>query len=166
MAKGDIVPFRGEFLKRAFPVAASQSFEEGDAVIMTAGGALNEAADGPAAVLGICADPPTNALHSTGLVLGGTAAAAGTLVGVYIPTPEQQFRSNNFTVGGTTTVPTQGNAINEAAGLALSGGTWSVDTSEANKVVMIDDVLDANGNSITDPNLLVGAGTTVVFHFT
>jgi hypothetical protein len=85
---------------------------------------------------------------------------------VYGIKPTQQFRTDNFATdgNGTAAVPTQ-TRIGELAGLVLTGNDWFIDTGMANLILQIDDVLDANLNSITSPNLATGAGAHVLFHF-
>ncbi len=168
MARRDIIAFRGDHEKRAFPVVANSTFEDGDVVVLDGNGYLDEAGDDPAAVLGICADPPVNDLYGAGAAGVAASAPEGTMLGAWIPGNNRQFRSDNFATdgAGTAAVPTQLNAVGHLAGLTLSGGgSWIVDTGTANLVVAIDDVLDSNNLPINQPDLLTGAGQTVVFHF-
>jgi hypothetical protein len=162
MARGDIQPWRsptGGEERLAFPIIANATFLEGEPVRLTAGGALTTNADNPAAIIGIAAHPATD--------VDGTAFPAGTMCTVIGIPDTQIFRSDNFSTdgSGTPAVPTQANAIQELAGLSLAGGTWSIDTNMANLIVRIVDVLDAQRNSITDPNILTTAGQTVLFKF-
>jgi len=165
MAARDIMPWRspvGDEERLAFPVAATQTFFEGEPLVLTAGGALNEAVDDPAAIIGIAAVP---AITNT---FSGASAATGTMLTVYGTADSNVFRCSNFistALAGSVTVPTQANAIGELAGLDLTGGVWSVSCSALNMICIIDDVLDAQKNSITNPNILTTAGVHVLFRF-
>jgi hypothetical protein len=162
MALNDIQPWRspsGGEERLAFPVIANATFLRGEPLRLTLGGALTTNADNPAAIIGIAAHGATD--------VDGASFPAGTMCTVIGIPDTQIFRSDNFATdgSGTAAVPTQANAIQELAGLSLSGGTWSIDTGMANLLVRIVDVLDAQRNSITDPNILTGAGQTVLFKF-
>ena len=164
MALNDIRPWRsptsGEE-RLAFPVIANATFLQGEPLRLSAGGALTTNANNPAAIIGISA---VTAITNT---FRNTSAAAGTMLTVYGIPDTQLFISDNFATdgSGTAAVPTQANAIQELAGLQLTGTTWSIDTGMANLIVRIVDVLDAQRNSITDPNILTTAGQSVVFKF-
>lgn len=164
MAARDIMPWRSsdDEERLAFPVAATQTFLEGEPLVLTAGGALNEAASDPAAIIGIAAVP---AIVNT---FTGASAATGTMLSVYGTADSNVFISSNFiasAIFGAVTVPTQANAIGALAGLTLAGGIWSVSASALNLICIIDDVLDARRNSITNPNILTTAGVNVLFRF-
>jgi hypothetical protein len=162
MALNDILTWRaptGGVETLAFPVAATQTFLSGEPLLLTGGGALAIAASNPATIIGIAAHRSTDA--------DGASFATGTMCSIYGVQDVQQFRTDNFATdgSGTAAVPTQTH-IGELAGLVLTGaGNWVVDTAMANLILQIDDVLDINRNSITDPNLNPGAGVHVLFHF-
>jgi hypothetical protein len=167
MARHDNAPFRGEHDKRAFPVVTGSTFQEGDIVRLDGNGFLTEAGDDPPAVLGVAGDSATNILYGVGLT-GASSAPEGTYLGVWIAGNNRQFRTENFATdgAGTAAVPTQLNAVGQTAGFTLAAGVWTLDTGTANFVAVIDDVLDANGHSISNPNVIVGAGVTVIYHLT
>lgn len=146
---------------RAFPLAASTGFDEGDVVVVGTAGTLDEATDDPPRVTGVAATKSTD--------VTSVALATGTLAPVYLADPTTQFSSLNFATDGAGTAvtggPTQANAQGELAGLTLSSGSWIVDTGCANQFLRIDDVLDARGNSLTNPNVDNSAGVRVVFRF-
>jgi hypothetical protein len=161
MALDDIRPWRsptGGEERLAFPVIANSTFLRGEPLRVTAGGALTTNANNPAAIIGIAAHGVTD--------IDGASFPAGTMCSVIGIPDTQIFASDNFATdgSGTAAVPAQGN-ITDLAGLNLAGGVWSIDTGMANLIVQIVDVLDAQRNSITDPNILAGAGQTVLFKF-
>ena len=160
MALNDIQSWRsptnGEE-RLAFPVIANATFNRGEPLRLSGGGALTVNADNPAAIIGIAAHRATDAK--------GASFPAGTMCTVIGIPDTQIFRSDNFRVAGVAAVPTQANAIQELAGLGLTGGTWFIDTGMANLIVRIVGVLDANRNSIDHPTTLTGAGQTVLFKF-
>jgi hypothetical protein len=164
MARNDIrlwsAPRGGGDNVSAFPLAASQTFAEGDLVIFDGAGALTIAATDPQVVAGIAAERATD--------VDGASRAAGTLLSVYQPVDSQLWVCNNFATDGAATpaTPTQANAVGLAAGFILDGsGNWFVDTGSGNAPVQIEYVLDGSGRSVTDPNTNPGAGTAVVFRF-
>lgn len=162
MARNDIVPFSsprgGTYEIQAFPLAATQTFDEGDPVVFSSG-ALQEAGNDPATVAGIAA------ARATGL--GGAVRATGTQIQVNVPHPDQTFKTSNFATDGSSTsaTPTQANAIGATAGLTTTGGNWFIDTGAANHILQIEKVLDTAGHDIANPELSTGAGNWVVFRF-
>ncbi len=144
---------------RGFPITASQAFLEGEPVILVAAGTLSEAATDPASIVGIAAGRSTD--------VDGNAFAAGRLITTYGIGPEQIYKTTSFTsdgAGATAAVPTLAN-IGDVAGLALTGGVWSLDTGTANLIAEIVGVLDSNGRNLSDPVLSSGTGSIVLFRF-
>ena len=159
MSARDIMPYK-EIETRAFPVAASQSFQAGEPVVVQAAGTLIEAATDPSTIDGIAAHRSTD--------VDGTDLGVGQRVTVYEVGPRQTFRTNSITsdgAGATALVPTLAN-IGDFAGLALTGGgVWSLDTGANNLLCKIVGVLDRDGRDLSDPNLLPGTGVTALFTF-
>jgi hypothetical protein len=165
MAKNDIRPFRsplgGSTGLSAYPLAASQTFEDGEPVVASSG-ALAEAGDDPSEILGIAA------ASSQGKTANGADGVrpTGTLIQVVTGENNQLFISDMFATdgAGTAAVPTQANAVGVQGGLTLTGGNWYVDTGAANAILEIESVLDADGFMLGDPAVpQVGAGVSVVF---
>ncbi len=143
----------------ARPVTASQSFRVGEPVEVVAAGTLSESTSDPASVTGIAAHRSTNQ--------NGTDFGAGFLVTIYQTSSNQIFKTTSFTsdgAGATAAVPTAAN-VGDLAGLALTGGVWSLDTGTGNLICEITGVLDSNGRNLGDPNLLPGTGSIVLFRF-
>ncbi len=142
----------------SYAVTASQSFLEGEAVLVVAAGTLSEAADDPSAITGIAAHRSTD--------VDGTALPVGRRVTVYRTSPGQVFRTTNFATdgAGTAATPTVAN-VGDTAGLDFSGGNWFLDTNKNNVICAIVDVLDSKGQSLSDPLLNVGTGSIVLFEF-
>ncbi len=172
MARNDIRPAQahsgGVHLIRPLPMATGAAFETGEPVVWDGAGGIEEAADDPATIAGISA-VPASATAVSAFIGRYLARAAGTLIQVYEPDPDQIFVCPNFATdgAGTPATPTQANAIGVLAGLSLNlvSDLWSVDTGSANLICQIDGVLDARRNLITDPNVLTTAGVGVAFHF-
>ena len=162
MARDDIRPWRsptgGEEIL-SFPVTAAQSFLRGEPVALIAAGTLSIAGSDPASIEGIAAHQATDRQ--------GTALAVGSRVAVTGTPDTQVWRCDNFATdgSGTAATPTQANAQGELAGLVLNGSDWYVDTGAGNLLVVIDDVLDENGNIISDIRTLFGTATSVLFRF-
>jgi hypothetical protein len=167
MARNDIRPFRpgsgGTQNQVAYPLAGSQTFEEGEPVVLS-GGSIQECATNPAVVAGISVGT------SQGKDANGDDGTrpTGTLIQVYTPTDEQLFVTQNFATdgSGTPATPAQSN-VGSQAGFTLDGsGGWYVDTNAVNKHVEIVAVLDGNGQPIGDTNVrTAGTGVSVVFVF-
>jgi len=166
VAANDIRPFASPHgsseLVTAYPIAASQTFREGEPVVFSSG-ALNEASDDPAAISGIAMAPARLGAGDP----RGTAHAAGTPISVYRAVDSALFRCENFATdgAGTAATPTQANAIGVQAGLTLNGSDWYVDTGTTNILIQIEDVRDSNGHSIANPAIVAGAGAEVIFRF-
>ena len=162
MAAYDIMPFSspgGNPGRRAFPVTASQTFQAGEPVVLTAAGTLSECADDPSALDGIAAHRSTD--------VDGTDQGVGFQVTTYAPLRNQIFRCNNFATdgAGTAVAPTLTD-IGTLGGLTfLNSLDWVVDMGTANMILCIVGVQDSNGRDLSDPNLLVGAGVTALFTF-
>ena len=143
----------------ARPITASQSFLEGEPVTVVAAGTLSECLTDPADVAGIAAMRSTD--------VDGTAHPVGTLITLHAGAADQIFKTTSITsdgAGATTLVPTLAN-IGDLAGFALTGGVWSLDTGTNNLLCEITGVLDRDGRNLSDPNLLPGAGSIVLFRF-
>ena len=161
MAKNDITFYSslGDGPSRkGFPVAASATFDEGDVVVVSSG-SVDEAGNDPASVNGIAAMRSTD--------YNGDSLATGSAVTVYSGGDTDTFRSAKFATdgAGTTATPTQANAIGVLAGFTDDGTNWWVDTGTANLLVRITDVIDAAGNSVTNPITNPGTGVAVLFRF-
>ncbi len=166
MSRNDFRPFRsphgGAGELKAFPLAASQTFVEGEPVMLYTN-ALRNSDENPSAVVGIAA------ASSQGKTANGTDGArpTGTLVQVYQTDDNQLFITRQFSddAEGTLTVP-DSTDIGSEAGLSYANPDWFVDVgTNMNPVVQIEAVLDAAGNYLGDPTLAVGTGTFVVFRF-
>ncbi len=138
-----------------FPVTASQTFLAGEPVTLVAAGTLSEASDDPAAITGIAAHRATDRANASFPV--------GQRITVY-GIANTVFKTKNFATAGAgaAVVPTLAN-IGDLAGLTLSGGAWSLDTGTNNLIAEVTGILDAKGFSLSDPNLSVGVGVTVLF---
>jgi hypothetical protein len=173
MARNDIRPFRaangGSNRIKTAPSGGTNGFAMGEPVVWDGAGGIEEAVDDPAAIFGITAvdNSPTEVSAFIGRYL---TRPAGTLIQCYDIDQDQFFTCANFMVDGAAATPTQANAIGALGGLDFGMVTdlWSVDTGTGpgNFILQIDDVIDARGNSLTDPNVLNTAGVAVVFHFT
>jgi hypothetical protein len=141
-----------------FPVTANQTFQAGEPVVLLGTGTLSEAVDDPASVAGIAAHQSTTRT--------GASFPVGQYVTVY-NIKDTIFKTKNFATdgGGTAAVPTVAN-IADAAGLDFTDGTnWFLDTGQNNLICEVTGVLDISGFSLSDPNVLPGAGVTVLFRF-
>ena len=161
MSRQDILHFSspdGVTGLRAYPVTASQTFQQGEPVVVIAAGTLSECADDPSSVTGIAAHRSTD--------VNGTDLGVGTPITVYTAGPNDTFKTNNFATdgAGTAAVPTLTN-VGELAGLDLSSGVWTLDTDQNNLICEIVGVRDAAGNDLSNPNVLPGAGLWVLFKF-
>lgn len=161
MADQDIRHFRapnGAIDMQSFPVTATQTFRQGEPVVVIAAGTLSECADDPAVVSGIAAHRSTDA--------GGTDLGVGTQVSVYRSSPGQVFITRRFATdgAGTATAPALTN-VGDLAGLDFSGGIWTLDTGQDNLICRIEGVQDIAGNNLGDPNVLPGTGLWVLFTF-
>lgn len=167
MAKNDIRPFRaasgGTNTLSAFPLAASQTFEEGEPVVVQAAGTLAECATNPGTVAGISAGS-SQGKTSTG---DDGTRPTGTMIQVYSPTDEQLFVTQNFATDGSGTAATPDQThVGDLAGFTLTGGDWYVDTGASNDHVEIVAVLDGNGQPVGDSTVrTAGTGVSVVFVF-
>lgn len=142
----------------AYPVTASQTFRAGEPVTLVGAGTLSEAGDDPPSVAGIAAHRSTDR--------DGTDFGAGFLVTVYKGGPDQTFRTTSFaTDGAGTQVAPALTSIGDLAGLTLLAGVWSLDTGATNTICEVTGVLDSNGRNLSDPNLLSGTGSIVLFRF-
>jgi len=166
MAKNDILPFRspmgGHCKVTQYPIAASQSFEEGEPVFLDTGSSnqLTECVDEPqleTTLIGISAE---NAYGQD----GSTALSANELVAVYdIGITTEYITKNYSTAGVGVAVAITGAIRGTLGGLMLNGGTWFVDTAAGtNKTVIITDVLDANLAPVTGST----SGTYILVKFT
>jgi len=143
---------------RAYPVAASQSFQAGEPVVLQAAGTLIECSDDPPAVTGIAAHRSTD--------VDGVDRGVGTQVTVYAGSSGQVFRTKNFATDGSGTAASPGlTNVGDLAGLDLSSGVWTLDTGQDNLICEIVGVRDAAGNNLGDPNVLPGTGVWVLFTF-
>jgi len=142
----------------SFPVTATQTFLEGEPTVLVAAGTLSEASDDPASITGIAAHRSTD--------IDSASFGVGRRITVYRNTPGQVFRTQNFSTdgAGTAATPTLSN-IGDAAGFTFTGGVWSLDTGTGNLLCRILDVLDSQGQSLSDPHLLTGTGSIVLFEF-
>lgn len=176
MAARDIMPWiaAGEQhpIPMHFPLAAAQTFNEGDVVRVQAAGTLIESATDPADadIIGIAAErgDTTNADNlgqyrtPFGQFVDGDVAVANDPIAVWMPSPTRRWRTRNFTVAGAAfgDVAPVATDIGDELGLALIGGVWGLDQAAANNICRVSDVLDRLGISIT---LSGGAGVEVVF---
>ena len=162
MARNDILayssPRGGSYEVQMIPLGAAQSFDEGDPVVFD-GGALQEAANDPADVVGIAA---VRSIDRDDVV-----RATGTLIQVTLGSPDQLFQTRNFATdgAGTVVVPTQALVIGFTAGLILTGVSWFVDTGAANHILQMESLLDVTGTDIANPNVPTTAGDRVIFRF-
>lgn len=161
MSRQDILHFSspdGVTGLRAYPVTASQSFQQGEPVVVGAAGTLGECADDPASVTGIAAHRSTD--------VNGTDLGVGSQITVYTAGPNDTFKTRRFATdgSGTAATPTLTN-VGEFAGLDFSGGVWTLDTLKNNLICEITGVRDSAGNNLSDPNILPGAGLWVLFKF-
>ena len=142
----------------AYPVTASQTFRVGEPVTVVAAGTLSEAADDPTDIAGIAAHRSTDR--------AGVDFGVGFQVTIYRGGPDQVFRTTSFATdgAGTQATPTLAN-IGDLAGLTLAAGVWSLDTGAANGLCEVTGILDSNGRNLSDPNLLSGTGSIVLFRF-
>ena len=166
VARHDIRPFRsphggtGEI--KAFPLRASQSFVEGEPVMLISN-ALSNSDTNPSRVIGISA-ASSQGKTSTGR---NGARPTGTLVQVYQTDDNQLFISDMFSDDGTgtLTVP-DATDVGSDAGLVYNNPDWFVDVSaNMNPLVRIEAVLDVTGKYLGDFDVAVGAGVSVVFRF-
>lgn len=144
--------------RQAFPMAASAAFREGEPVVFTAAGFIDEAGSDPAAIAGIASMRATD--------VDGNSNAAGTPITIELLDDDTLMQTVNFaTLGaGALVTPTLANASGELAGLILTGGgAWVLDTGAGNLPFRIEKVLDASGQELGQSNLVVGDGATVVF---
>jgi hypothetical protein len=147
----------------SYPIAAAQSFEPGEVVLVQAAGTLAEAADDPASVAGITMG------SSQGKDTNGDEGTVptGTSIPIYKPGNGQLFITQNFATdgAGTLVTPTQAH-VGDTAGFTLSSGVWLVDTGAANAHVEVVAVLDGNGQPVGDGTVRsAGTGVSVVFGF-
>ena len=168
MAQNDFVIRRQSVPPRWAHQTASAVFDEGDVVVLTAGGRLAEAATNPASVDGIAA--MNSRLYDGSQASGAlspNAQAVGEPITFHTTDRQNEWVTTQFSTTDNTTlaVPTIAN-VGDTAGLNLDTGQWFVDTSQGNHVVEIVDVLNAAGQSLDTPQLLDTTGTQVVFRFT
>lgn len=151
-------PHGGSEQIEGFPIAASQTFEEGNPVSMS-GGRIEESLSDPTAG----SFDGVSAQSASGINLRRLPKSQGESVSVYLPVDSQLWRANNFARDGlgTAVVPDQTD-IGTVCGLILAGSTWFADSGSANALFYILDVLDSRGNPIDTPNLNTGPGAVVV----
>jgi hypothetical protein len=149
----------GRLQVSGYSMASGASFTTGEPVVFDGSGFITEATTDPASIAGIAAVPATD--------VDGISHLAGTVVSIHESHPNQLWVCDNFATdgAGTAATPTQANAIGKTAGLILTAGRWVVDTGAGNTILRIDDVIDANGWSVTNPLLRHGTGRSVVFRF-
>lgn len=172
MARNDIRPAMshhgGTHFIKPLPMASGADFSMGEPVIWDGAGGIDMAADDPAAIAGIAA-VDSSATAVSPFIGRYLARPAGTTIQVYDVEEDQWFICSNFATdgAGTLVTPTQANAIGQPAGLnyGLVADQWSVDTGSANLICVIEAVIDARGNLITDPLHVTTAGVSVVFRF-
>ncbi len=145
----------------ARPATAGQAFLVGEPVEVVVAGTLTEATTDPTEgqIVGIAAHRTTD--------VDGTDFGVGFQVTIYQTHPDQIFKTTSFTsdgAGATAAVPTLAN-VGDGAGLALTGGVWSLDTGTNNCPCEITGVLDSRGNNLSDVNLFNGTGSIVLFRF-
>jgi hypothetical protein len=175
MARNDIRIFREvEGGIGVLPLAGSQTFLEGEVVVFTAGGLLQEASTNPGTVTGISAAPSfgMNATGEAGHLSDSsgndtTVRPTGTLIQFYKPASGQLFSCSNFATDGSGTaaaIPVT--VVGDTAGFTLTSGNWFVDTGVTNTLIEITHVLDSNGAPLGDSTIrTVGTGVAVVFGF-
>ncbi len=140
-------------------VTAAATFQEGEPVVVTTAGTVSECANDPANVAGFAATRPTD--------VDGTARTVGYPITIYGVATNQVFRTKNLTSGGagaTDVTPTLAH-VGDLAGFARNGGVWSLDIGAANSLCEITGVLDSRGNNLSNPNLVNGTGSIVLFSF-
>jgi len=144
-------------------MASGATFTTGEPVVFDGSGFITEATTDPAGIAGIAAVPATD--------VDGRSLQVGTVISIHEALQNQIWVCDNFATdgAGTAATPTQANAIGKTAGLILrvvsTGNVWVVDTGAGNTIIRIDDVIDANGWSVTNPILRHGTGRSVVFRF-
>ena len=145
----------------AYPakIAASQTFGAGEPLVAGAVGLAGLAGSDPASILGISTTQATDS--------DGTSLAASTAITIYGVGDTQTFSCQNFATdgSGTSATPTNGNALNESAGLVLNGADWFVDTGANNMLCEIKGIVDINGFDITDPRFVPGTADMVIVRF-
>ena len=149
-------------------LAAGQTFENGEIVVVGAAGTLAEAGDDPAVVAGISIGS-SQGLVANASPINLSTIATGTLIPFYKPVSGQLFKTDNFATDGAGTAATPAvTTIGDTAGFTLAGApaAWSLDTGAANAHVEVVDVLDSRGHSVGDTTIrTAGTGVTVVFGF-
>lgn len=149
----------GRLQVSGYSMASGATFTTGEPVVFDGSGFITEATTDPAGIAGIAAVPATD--------VDGISHVAGTIISIHEALQNQLWVCDNFATDGigTAATPTQANAIGRTAGLVLRGAIWVVDTGAGNALLRIDDVIDANGWSVTNPLLRHGTGRSVVFRF-
>ena len=143
----------------AYPSAGGETFRVGEpTTIHNTSGQLVEAGTDPPDVAGIAAHRSTDR--------DGTSFGSGFLVTVYKGGPDQTFRTTKFATdgAGTAAVPVIAN-IGKIAGFIVVAGSWFLDLGAGNGICEVTGILDSNGRNLSDPNLLSGTGSIVLFRF-
>ena len=182
MAKGDVMPYRGLSSNGtnpvldtlSIPVLAASSFVQGEPVFINLAGTLQECGNEPVAsdFAGIAAqsgdtvgatDPNGNFRTPLGLFTPGAAPnlpVALDMTMMWMAIAGQKLITRRFSTdgtGATIIAPATAN-IGDTVGLELNAGNWGFDGEAATpKILVITDVLDANGESV------VRSGLTGVF---
>jgi len=166
LAKNDIVTWLGVVETLAAPLTASQDFNSGDVVVLTAAGTISEASDDPASVAGVASEDSTDA--------DGASYPAGRYLSFSSTASASCFITSNFATdgAGTAATPTQAN-VGDLAGLTLSGGIWSIDTGTANTPCEIMAVINWTGTQLGSDTFVAGQevddpglpATRIVFRF-
>ena len=149
----------GKFQVSSYSMASGATFLPGEPVVFDGAGFIVEASADPSAILGI-------ATEST-IDIEGRIRPDGTGISVIEVQASQLWLCNQFATDGAATpaTPTQANSIGRTGGLTLNVTQWTVDIGAGNAILRIEDVMDRNGISITNPNFVRGTGYHVIFRF-
>ncbi len=152
MSARDIEPHLNGTNPKQFPVAGSQTFRQGEPLLISSNRAT-EAADDPSQLLGIAAD--------SSLGIDQAALASGELISYYPWDRENTFKTKLFATDGAGTAATPAaSSIGDQGGFTLSSGVWTFDTGTDNTLGEVVDVLDPHGVSLADPARVAGVRTT------
>lgn len=163
MSRNDIRPFKeargSHFQCAGFSMAANATFLRGEPVVFNGAGFIDEAGNDPSGIVGIAQESTIN--------IESAIRPAGTIISIIEVQDSQLWVCERFATDGAATpaTPTQANSIGRLGGLTLNGPNWTVDTGAGNSILRVEDVLDRNNISVTNPAFSKGAGVRVIFRF-